>query len=112
MSHPGERAVDDALFWDIAEPLLGAGATRSTMMGFPCLRIDGAFFASVDHRSGDLIVKLPASRVEELIESGDGAAFAPNGRRFKEWTVIAERDEVLWTNLAAEALRYAKGTKS
>jgi hypothetical protein len=42
------------------------------MMGFPCLRVSGAFFASCDHRSGDLIVKLPRHRVEQLIRAGAG----------------------------------------
>lgn len=78
------------------------------MMGFPCLRVDGTFFASLDHRSGDLIVKLPASRVDELIQAGVGAAFAPNGRRFKEWTVIKDRKGELWTELAEEARRFAQ----
>lgn len=102
--------VDDALFWDVAEPFLAGGAERSTMMGFPCLRIDGAFFASLDHRTGDLIVKLPADRVDELIESGVGSAFAPNGRRFKEWTVIGGREEALWSSLTEEALTFVAGT--
>ena len=53
------------------------------MMGFPCLRIDGAFFASLDHRTGHLIIKLPADRVDELVDVGTGQSFAPNGRRFK-----------------------------
>lgn len=52
------------------------------MMGFPCLRVDGAFFASCDHRSGDLIVKLPEARVRELIAEKTGKPFAPAGRIF------------------------------
>lgn len=102
---------DDTLFWDVAQPFLAAGADRSTMMGFPCLRINGAFFASLDHRSGDLIVKLPACRVDELIDRGIGAPFAPNGRRFKEWTSIGSRDERLWATLTEEALAFATGNK-
>lgn len=99
--------ADDALFWDIAEPFFGAGAERSTMMGFPCLRIGGKFFASLEHRTGDLIVKLPATRVDELIEAGIGNSFAPNGRRFKEWTVIENRDEETWAGLMQEACDFA-----
>jgi len=33
------------------------------MMGLPCLRLDGAFFASCDRRTGDLLVKLPEAHV-------------------------------------------------
>lgn len=36
-------------FWELAAPLMGDGAvTRSTMMGYPCLRYRGRFFASID----------------------------------------------------------------
>jgi hypothetical protein len=36
-------------------------------MVFPCLGVAGAFFASCDHRTGDLIVKLSRDRVQELV---------------------------------------------
>lgn len=101
--------VDDSLFWDVAESHLGTGAERSTMMGFPCLRIGGEFFASVDRHTGDLIVKLPAARVDELISDEIGEAFAPNGRRFKEWTSIPSRDEDEWAGLVAEARDFVSG---
>ena len=49
----------EARFWELAQPLLDqAGVTRSTMMGFPCLRLHGDFFATCDRRNGDLVVKL------------------------------------------------------
>ena len=55
----GGRARGEERFWKLAEPLLRrAGVTRSTMMGFPCLRLDGDFFASCDSRSGALVIKL------------------------------------------------------
>ena len=61
----------EAKFWDLAEPLLGrADVTRSTMMGLPCLRWNGAFFASSDRRTGDLLVKLAESRVDQLVAAG------------------------------------------
>ena len=51
---PGEER-----FWALAAALLDQPAvTRSTMMGFACLRLDGDFFATCDHRTGDLVVKL------------------------------------------------------
>ena len=58
---PGETR-----FWDLAEPLLfRPEVTRSTMMGLPCLRWNGAFFASCDRRTGDLLVS-PAATVVPL----------------------------------------------
>jgi hypothetical protein len=53
---------DDTLFWELAKPLLGGGAEKSTMMGHPCLRINGDFFASMERNTGDLIVNLPPPR--------------------------------------------------
>lgn len=97
----------DALFWDLAATLLEEeGIEKSTMMGYPCLRKDGNFFASVEPKSGHLIVKLPADRVLALIEEGTGNEFAPNGRRFKEWVLIHGRDSNKWANLMDEAMAF------
>ena len=97
----------DDLFWTLAEELYADEAvTRSTMMGFPCLRVDGAFFASLDHREHHLIVKLPADRVTEVVESGLGLNFAPNGRIFREWVAIPEPDEAVWRDLLLEAKEF------
>jgi hypothetical protein len=74
-------------FWEASAAVLAhGGVATGTMMGFPCLRFAGAFFASCDHRSGDLIVKLPRHRVEHLIQAGAGEPFAPAGRTFREWS--------------------------
>lgn len=105
-----DEPVDDSLFWELAEPLMANGAERSTMMGFPCLRIDGNFFASLEHRTGDLIVKIPASRVDELIDAGTAEPFAPAGRRFKEWALIPSRDAKQWEQLLEEALAFVNGS--
>jgi hypothetical protein len=91
-------------FWALAEPLLAqAGVTRSTMMGFPCLRLNGDFFASCD-RTGELVVKLDAARVAQLLEAGAAEPFAPNGRQFREWAVIPMRRSRSWAALLDEAL--------
>ena len=96
-----------AFFWDIATPFLAdESVSKGTMMGFPCLRVNGDFFASADYRSGDLIVKLPAERVQALIDEDEGEPFAPNGRRFREWIQIVERDAGRWQELIAEAQSF------
>jgi hypothetical protein len=65
------------LFWEAsAAARAHADVAASSMMGLPCLRVSGAFFAACDHRSGDLIVKLPRHRVQ-LTATGAGKAFAP-----------------------------------
>lgn len=97
-------------FWELAEPLLAEEAiTKSTMMGFPCLRVNGDFFASADHKTGNLIIKLSAKKVDEMIESGLGDPFAPAGRRFKEWVMISDRDPEHWHQLIAEARTFVGG---
>ena len=102
--------VDDTLFWELAEPLLANGAEKSTMMGHPCLRINGDFFASMERRTGDLMVKLPADRVNEMIDAGQAEPFAPAGRRFKEWALITTRNEDDWEALLHDALAFVQGS--
>jgi hypothetical protein len=97
-------------FWEVSAAVLTrSGVATGTMMGFPCLRVSGAFFASCDHRSGDLIVKLPKHRVEQLIAAGAGKPFAPAGRTFREWVLIGDRDQARWAELIDEARAFAGG---
>ena len=86
------------------------GVTRGTMMGFGCLRYEGAFFASVHRQTGDLIVKLDEARVNGLIEAGLGEPFAPAGRRFRQWVAVPERDDARWHQLIEEALLIAEAS--
>jgi len=102
--------ADEAHFWSFSEPLMAAPfVTRSTMMVFPCLRVSGRFFASFDRQTGALVVKLPESRVDELIASGRGQPFAPAGRRFREWAAIDPTRRAQWSALLDEALTFVAG---
>ncbi|WP_205866304.1 MULTISPECIES: hypothetical protein [unclassified Mycobacterium] len=97
----------EADFWAVAEPLLAtATVTRSTMMGLPCLRSNGRFFASFDRRTTALVVKLPEARVNELIRSGEAEPFAPSGRRFREWASIDAGRSETWSSRLNEALEF------
>jgi hypothetical protein len=97
------------LFWSVADTFLARDdVAEGTLMGFPCLRVDGDFFATCEHRTGELIVKLSEKRVRELRASGEGAAFAPAGRVFKEWVLVSESDESRWTALLQEAYVFVK----
>jgi hypothetical protein len=97
-------------FWETGSAALARdGVAAGTMMGFPCLRVAGAFFASCDHRSGDLIVKLPRQRVQQLVDAGTGQPFAPAGRTFREWVLIDDRDPDRWAELIDEAWAFAGG---
>ena len=108
MMEPPAPTPETAFFWDLAEHLLIDPTTSiGTLMKFPCLRANGSFFATCDHRSGDLIVKLPRQRVAQLVDDGVAQPFAPAGRTFKEWVSIPERDEDTWHSLLTEARTYA-----
>jgi hypothetical protein len=100
----------EQLFWRLADNLLvEPGITRSTMMGYPCLRNDGAFFACVERSTGHLVVKLPHTRVIELVTSGQAIPFAPNGRTFREWAALPIPDEDEWLALLREACAFTEG---
>jgi len=104
---PEDSVADDALFWDVAQPLLAAGtAIEGELMRSRCIRVGQEFLAMPEYRTGDLIVKLPKDRVAELINSGVGLAFAPAKKVFKEWVQVPGRDEALWTGLLAEGLEF------
>lgn len=98
----------EARFWQLAQPLLDqAGVTRSTMMGFPCLRLHGDFFACCDRRTGDLVIKLDEQQVTKLVDAGRAEPFTPNGRRFREWAAIPNARRRTWTRLLEAALAAA-----
>lgn len=82
--------------------------TWSTMMGFPCLRYEGAFFASLDHRSDDLVVKLAADDVAARVAAGSGKPFAPTGKVFREWLAIEPAAEQTWRAAMADALAFVR----
>ena len=94
-----DELTDDLLY----DPAVG----RSTMMGYPCVRRSGRFFASFDPRADALVIKVPRERVAELIADGTGEPFAPNGRAFGEWVTITEPDPDVWEQLLIEARDFA-----
>jgi hypothetical protein len=99
-------------FWSLADALLERpGVSRSTMMGLPCLRVDGALFASWDRRTGHLVVKLPQERVDDLVGAGRAEPFAPAGRRFRQWAAIPHAQARDWPGLLDDALAFVEGAR-
>jgi len=99
------------LFWSLADEWLTTGEVeKGTMMGFPCLRVDGKFFASLHSKTDDLIIKVPKDRVTQLIDSGEAEPFAPNGRTFKEWALVPTVDESKWRTYLEEARAFVEGS--
>jgi hypothetical protein len=103
-----DAGAGEARFWELAAPLLDqAGVTRSTMMGFPCLRLHGDFFASCDRGTGALVVKLDEAQVAALLDAGRAEPFAPNGRTFREWAAIPYHRRRTWGRHLDAALAAA-----
>ncbi|MBJ22705.1 MAG: hypothetical protein GY910_27630 [bacterium] len=78
-------------------------------MNGPCLRVGKEFLALVNHKHSGLVVKLPRTRVAELIASGVGCSFASAGRPFKEWVSELKPDRRLWQALLREGIDFVGG---
>ena len=87
------------------------GVEESTVMGTHCLRYKGDFFTMWFDREDALIVKLPADRVNELIDSGEGKPFNFTKKQFKEWVLIPAERAKDFEKSAREALDYARTRK-
>jgi hypothetical protein len=107
----GEACQARELFERLAARFLADPAvTEGTGFGAtPGLRVAGRIFAMLG-REGELIVKLPKDRVDELVASGDGARFDPrnDGRRMNEWVTVPVRHSPGWQDLADEALGFVR----
>jgi hypothetical protein len=85
--------------------------TGGTGFGASGLKVGGKLFAMLN--AGELVVKLPRDRVDDLIAAGAGTRFDPgHGRLMKEWvTIDAERGDE-WPGLADEARGFVAGAGS
>jgi hypothetical protein len=81
---------------DSKRPLRGFGSDALT--------IDGRIFAALSQ--GKLLLKLPSSRVDELISNGVAEPFVLRERVMREWLLLPIRQRELWPALADEASRF------
>jgi hypothetical protein len=74
--------------------------------GAGALKVDGRIFAMLSR--GTLVVKLPRTRVDELVGEGAGTRFEPGtGRVMREWLALrATADDARWRAVAREALVF------
>ena len=112
MAHPS--ITPEERFATIVEELLGnpgvtppadeTGAKKG--FGSSGLKIHDKIFAMLVR--GKLVVKLPKSRVDALVASGNGERFDPrhDGRLMKEWVTIEPTAEEEWLPLAREAMEF------
>jgi len=100
---PEERfdsLIDELLGTDgVTPPSPGRG------FGSSALRIQNKIFAMLVR--GRLVVKLPKTRVDELVAAGDGDHFDANkGKPMKEWLSLDPGSALGWSPLAREALEF------
>ena len=103
----GGRSAAD-LFEQLASRLLDEpGVQPGTGFGaMPGLRARDKIFAMLCR--GELVVKLPRHRVDQLVAEGTAARFDArrDGRLAKEWASIPPEHGHAWESLAVEALRF------
>ena len=88
---------------DITPPGIGAGFGSSAM------RMNGRIFAMLVREQ--LVVKLPAARVAQLVEGGEGTNFDANkGVPMKQWLALNTSSDQPWIALATEALAFVRGS--
>ncbi|HEY4604612.1 MAG TPA: hypothetical protein VIH08_09780 [Blastococcus sp.] len=82
---------------DLVERTEGGPVTRGTMFGSQGLRTGTKYFAIWWHEQ--LVVKLPADRLREVVAGGQGRPFEPMpGRPMNGWVLLEEtvdRDPVV-----------------
>jgi hypothetical protein len=100
-------AAED-LFWELAAELQAEDprVVEGTIMNSRCLRVGKEFLALVDYKGSGLVVKLPKTRVAELIGRGAGQPFAPARRVFKEWLSVPKPDRRRWRELLREGVEF------
>jgi hypothetical protein len=87
-------------FADDARVTAGTGFGSS-----PGRRVDGRIFAMLVR--GELVVKLPRQRIDDLIASGTARWFdAGKGRPMREWASVGTTDAPAWPGLVAEAYEF------
>jgi hypothetical protein len=71
------------------------------------LKVRGRIFAMLVR--GELVVKLPSGRVDELVAQGRGTRFdAGKGKPMREWFVLSPTSNIRWLTLAQQALDFVK----
>ena len=71
----------------------------------PGRRVDGRIFAMLVR--GELVVKLPRQRVDELVQAGTASWFdAGKGRPMREWAALGTAHALAWPDVVGEAYDF------
>ena len=103
------RGMADDRWQDLMDRTQGGPVTRGTMFGSQGLRTGTKYFAIWWHEQ--LVVKLPADRLEELVASGGGLRFEPMpGRPMNGWLLL--RASAQWDPLVTEARAHVEAQQA
>ena len=95
----------DERWHDLVETAVGGPVTLGTMFGSKGLRTGTKFFAIWWNEQ--LVVKLPADRLQALVAAGQAEPFEPmEGRRMNGWVVL--HGEADWDPLVSEARAWTE----
>jgi hypothetical protein len=102
------RGSQLALFESLCDEYAGKSGVSvpdgGSGFGSHAIKINKSIFAMLVN--GQLVVKLPAARVAELISTGDGVPFdAGKGKPMKEWVELTADDSAC-RRLVAEAMAF------
>jgi len=90
--------------------VLHPGDSQGRMLRSPGLRTGGKFYAFATRE--DVVLKLPAARVAELIERGAGRPFETKpGRPMREWVRLAGLDADSCVDVLLEARAFVAGVR-
>ncbi len=101
------RETAQALLDEVAAEFLARpGVDWGAMFGSTGLRVRGKVFA-VANSAGELMVKIPEARANELLADGSVTRMVMRGREMREWvTMPVEAGFERWRELVGEAYAY------
>lgn len=111
MTHPPEPVTPQDRYADLVDELSGEQGVEpppgGSGFGRGALRYRRKIFAMFVR--GQLVLKLPRPRVDELVDAGHGTRFDANkGTPMKEWLALNPDSALPWLPLAQQALAFAR----
>jgi hypothetical protein len=108
-ARPGGQTVNAERAWSrlVDELAMTPGVSSRRMFRSEGLSYAGKYFAML--RRDDLVVKLPATRVDALEHAEIGVRFETRpGRVMREWLVVPFAYSRRWRALTCEALEFTR----
>ena len=97
--------MEEQRWAELVQASVGGQVTPGTMFGSKGLRTGTKFFAIWWHEQ--LVTKLPAARIEQLVAAGEGEPFEPMaGRPMTGWVVVSATAN--WSELVEQARSFVE----